>query len=59
MRKVDIYIEVTTDNYEKLELFNDEEIQINSSIQNVQDLAKVYTDFTQSFTIPASNAVLS
>ena len=54
MRKVDIYIEVTTDNYEKIELFNDEEIQINSSIQNVQDLAKVYTDFTQSFTIPAS-----
>ncbi len=54
MRKVDIYIEVTTDNYEKLELFNDEEIQINSSIQNVQDIAKVYTDFTQSFTIPAS-----
>jgi hypothetical protein len=54
MRKVDIYIEVTTDKYEKLELFNDEEIQINSSIQNVQDIAKVYTDFTQSFTIPAS-----
>lgn len=56
MRKVDVYIEVISDsnNYEKLELFNDEEIQINSSIQNVQDLAKVYTDFTQSFTIPAS-----
>lgn len=54
MRKVDIYIEVTTDNYEKIELFNDEDIQINSSIQNIQDLAKVYTDFTQSFTIPAS-----
>jgi hypothetical protein len=56
MRKVDVYIEVIADsnNYEKLELFNDEEIQINSSIQNVQDLAKVYTDFTQSFTIPAS-----
>lgn len=54
MRQVDIYIEVTDNNYEKIELFNDEEIQINSSIQNVQDLAKVYTDFTQSFTIPAS-----
>jgi hypothetical protein len=56
MRKVDVYIEVIADsnNYEKLELFNDEDIQINSSIQNVQDLAKVYTDFTQSFTIPAS-----
>ena len=56
MRKVDVYIEVIADsnNYEKLELFNDEEIQINSSIQNIQDLAKFYTDFTQSFTIPAS-----
>jgi hypothetical protein len=54
MRQVDIYIEVTTGNYEKLELFKDEEIQINSSIQNIQDLAKVYTDFTQSFTIPSS-----
>jgi hypothetical protein len=56
MRQVDVYIEVIANsgNYEKLELFNDEEIQINSSIQNVQDLAKVYTDFTQSFTIPAS-----
>ena len=56
MRQVDVYIEVISDsgNYEKLELFNDEDIQINSSIQNVQDLAKVYTDFTQSFTIPAS-----
>jgi hypothetical protein len=56
MRQVDVYIEVIADsgNYEKLELFNDEEIQINSSIQNIQDLAKVYTDFTQSFTIPAS-----
>ena len=54
MRQVDIYIEVTANNYEKLELFNDEEILINSSIQNIQDLAKVYTDFTQSFTIPAS-----
>lgn len=56
MRKVDIYIEfiANSGNYEKLELFNDEEILINSSIQNIQDLAKVYTDFTQSFTIPAS-----
>lgn len=54
MRQVDIYIEVTTNNFEKIELFNDEEITINSSIQNVQDLAKVYTDYTQSFTIPAS-----
>lgn len=55
MRKVDIYIEVTEGNYSKIELYNDEDIQINSSIQNIQDLAKVYTDFTQSFTVPASS----
>jgi len=55
MRKIDIYIEVTEGNYSKIELYNDEDIQINSSIQNIQDLAKVYTDFTQSFTVPASS----
>ena len=54
MRKVDIYIETTDDNYSKIELFSDEQININSSIQNIQDLSKVYTDFTQSFTVPAS-----
>jgi len=49
MRKVQVYIE-----NQKLELFNDEQIQITSSVQNVQDIAKVFTDFSQSFTIPAS-----
>jgi hypothetical protein len=37
-----------------LELFNDEKIEINSSVQNIQDIAKVFTDFSQSFTVPAS-----
>jgi len=41
-------------NSEKLELFNDEQIQISSTIQNVSDISKTYTDFSQSFTIPAS-----
>lgn len=49
MRKVQIYIEG-----QRIELFQDEEIQITSSIQNVQDIAKVFTDFSQSFTVPAS-----
>jgi len=54
-RQVDIYIEGTTVNdYLKLDLFEDEKINISSSIQNVQDISKVYTDFTQSFTVPAS-----
>lgn len=49
MRKVQIYIEG-----QRLELFDDETIQVTSSVQNVQDIAKVFTDFSQSFTVPAS-----
>jgi len=48
-RKVDIYIEG-----EKLELFNDELINVSSSVQNIADISVVYTDFSQSFTVPAS-----
>ena len=54
-RQVDIYIEGTTiNNYSKLDLFDDEKINVNSSVQNIQDISKVYTDFSQSFTVPAS-----
>lgn len=48
-RKVQIYIEG-----ERLELFNDEKISVNSTVQNIADISKVFTDFSQSFTVPAS-----
>jgi len=57
MNQVDIYV-----NNQRLDLFRDEAISINLSAQNIQDLSKVFTDFTQSFTIPASktnNQILS
>jgi hypothetical protein len=38
----------------RVELFNDEKIVINSSVQNINDISKTYTDFSQSFTVPAS-----
>jgi hypothetical protein len=38
----------------RIELFEDEKISITSSIQNVNDISKVFTDYSQSFTIPAS-----
>lgn len=41
-------------NSERLELFNDEQISVSSTQQNVADISKTYTDFSQSFTIPAS-----
>jgi hypothetical protein len=49
MNKVDLYV-----NGFRLDLFDDEEITINLSVQNVQDISKVFTDFTQGFTVPAS-----
>lgn len=38
----------------RLDLFKDENISITSSIQDINDISKVYTDFSQSFTVPAS-----
>lgn len=38
----------------RADLFNDESIQITSSIQNVRDISKVFTDYSQTFTLPAS-----
>lgn len=55
-RKVQVYIEG-----QRLELFNDEQIQVTSTQQNVADISKTYTDFAQGFTVPASpynNAIL-
>lgn len=48
-RTVQLYIDG-----KRVELFQDEQIQINSSIQNVNDISKTYTDFSQSFSVPAS-----
>ncbi len=38
----------------RIELFDDEAISVTSSIQNFRDLGKIFTDYTQAFTIPAS-----
>jgi hypothetical protein len=55
-RKIQVYIEG-----QRIELFNDEQIQVTSTQQNVTDISKTYTDFSQAFTIPASpynNAII-
>lgn len=58
-RKIQLY--VSASETQRLELFEDEQINVTSTVQNIQDLSKNYTDFSQSFTIPASdynNAIL-
>jgi len=39
---------------QRVEMFSDESIELTSSIQNVKDISKVFTDYSQSFNIPAS-----
>ena len=39
---------------QRVELFKDESVTITDSIKNVRDIEKVFTAFTQSFSIPAS-----
>lgn len=61
MVTVGLYIYIN-DVAKRIELFEDEKISINSSVQNASDISKVYTDFSQSFTVPANyhnNAIFS
>jgi hypothetical protein len=39
---------------QRVEMFDDEGVSITSSIQNVRDIGKVFSDYSQSFNVPAS-----
>ena len=54
MNKVILYIKDTYDEYQRVDLFDDETISVTSKIQDIKDVSKVFTDFSQSFTLPAS-----
>ena len=51
MQQVQLYI-----GDQRIELFKDETISLTNSIQNVKDVAKVFTDFTKTFSIPATKS---
>jgi hypothetical protein len=40
--------------YQRVELYKDDAIKITSSVQNYKDISTVTTDYSQTFTIPAS-----
>lgn len=48
--KVQLYIE-----NQRVDLFNDENIEVTSTIQDVRDIGKVFTDYSQTFNVPASD----
>ena len=58
-REVEIYINTAgfgeTVTYKRLDIFSEESVNITNSIQDIRDIAKVFTDFTQQFSLPASS----
>ena len=51
MQKLQLYIQG-----ERLDLFNDETVSMTQSIQNIKDISKIFTTFSQAFTVPASRS---
>jgi len=40
----------------RLDTFSDEDVVIKLSVQNIKDISKVFADYTQNFSVPASKA---
>lgn len=55
-RTIQIFVEGIkgSNGYNQIELFKDESIHTSLSVQNIADISKIYTDFTQSFTVPCT-----
>ena len=52
---VGLYIKnLSTSEYDRVELFNDEKISVTSSVQNINDISKTLSDYSQTFTVPAT-----
>ena len=49
MQKLEIYIAD-----EQIEVFKDETVTLNQQIKDVSDPSRIFTDYSQSFTVPAS-----
>jgi hypothetical protein len=49
MQKLQLFISGT-----RIDLFKDESVSITQTIQNIRDIKKIFTEFTKTFSIPAS-----
>ena len=49
MRRLQLYI-----GNDRVDLFKDETVSLTQTIQNVKDISKVFAEFTQTFSVPAS-----
>jgi len=52
---VGLYIKnLSTSEFDRVELFSDEKISVTSSVQNINDISKTLSDYSQTFTVPAT-----
>ena len=55
MNNIELYVKQPADlNYTRLDLFGDETISLTKVIQDAKDPGKIFSDFTKTFSIPAS-----
>ena len=65
MKNIEVYIDPNSTpltkrediRYQRLELFEEDSIQVTSSIQNIKDIGSIFTDFSQTFSVPAKSKV--
>lgn len=51
---IDSVYQILDFQYKRVEMFQDEKVSLTSTIQNYSDIGKLFTDYSQSFTVPAS-----
>jgi len=49
MQKLQLYIGT-----QRVDLFKDETVSFTQTIQNVKDISKIFTEFSKTFSLPAS-----
>jgi len=55
MNNIELYVKQFGDaNYTRLDLFKDETISLTQTIQDVKDPGKIFTNFSKTFSLPAS-----
>jgi len=52
--QIQLYIENDNGALEEVELYKDESITLTQAIQDIQDIEKVFTDYSKTFNVPAS-----
>lgn len=53
--RVELYVETSTGVYDRLSMYEDESVQLNFKLKELTDIAKAFSIYSQSFTVPADS----